>query len=39
MFAAAVTLQIILAAIVAVALQKYIIRLRIVDPGAVVIER
>jgi multiple sugar transport system permease protein len=39
MFAAAVPLQIILAAIVAVAFQKYIIRLRIVDPGAVVIER
>jgi len=38
MFSAAVTLQIILAAVVAIALQKYIVRLRIVDPGAVVIE-
>ena len=39
MFAAAVTLQVILAAIVAAVLQKYIVRLRIVDPGAVVIEQ
>jgi len=38
MFAAAVTLQILLAAVVAAALQKYIVQLRIVDPGAVVIE-
>nr|BAJ46961.1 multiple sugar transport system permease protein [Candidatus Caldarchaeum subterraneum] len=39
MFAAAVMLQISLAAVVAIALQKYIVRLRIVDPGAVVIEQ
>ncbi|GBC69036.1 Trehalose transport system permease protein SugB [archaeon HR01] len=39
MFAAAVTLQVILAAIVAAVLQKYIVKLRIVDPGAVVIEQ
>ncbi|MEM4290393.1 MAG: carbohydrate ABC transporter permease [Nitrososphaerota archaeon] len=38
MFAAAVTLQIILAAIIASALQKYIAQLKIVDPGTVVVE-
>ncbi|MEM4374720.1 MAG: carbohydrate ABC transporter permease [Nitrososphaerota archaeon] len=38
MFAAAVTVQILLAAFVATALQRYIVRLRIVDPGAVIIE-
>ena len=38
MFAAAVTLQIIAAVIVSAALQKYIERLKIVDPGTVVVE-
>ncbi|MCR8487361.1 MAG: carbohydrate ABC transporter permease [Crenarchaeota archaeon] len=38
MFAAAVTLQIILAAVIASALQKYIAQLKIVDPGTVVVE-
>lgn len=38
MFAAAVTVQILLATVVATALQRYIVRLRIVDPGAVVVE-
>jgi len=38
MFAAAVTLQIIVAAIIASVLQKYITQLKIVDPGTVVIE-
>ncbi|MEM2803258.1 MAG: carbohydrate ABC transporter permease [Nitrososphaerota archaeon] len=38
MFAAAVTLQIIVATIIASVLQKYITQLKIVDPGTVVVE-